>query len=86
MRPPGTFRGDVGWAETPAAPRFRAGEEYDWLDLLGPHRQCTPVRMAGHPVVPCLQDTTELDFNGQGIAGLGPLSYGAKRGLDLHPS
>jgi hypothetical protein len=31
--------------------------------------------MRAHPVVLCLQDTTELDFNGQRIAGLGPLSY-----------
>jgi len=29
--------------------------------------------MMQHPVVLCLQDTTELDFNGQGIEGLGPL-------------
>jgi hypothetical protein len=42
--------------------------------------------MVEHPVVLCLQDTTELDFNGQGIAGLGPLSYEAQRGLYLHPT
>ncbi|SOY74881.1 hypothetical protein CBM2588_P230001 [Cupriavidus taiwanensis] len=37
-------------------------------------------------VVLCIQDTTELDFNGQAIAGLGPLSYEAQRGLYLHPT
>jgi hypothetical protein len=37
-------------------------------------------------VVPCLQDTTELDFNDQQMAGLGPLSYEAQRGLYLHPT
>jgi hypothetical protein len=37
-------------------------------------------------VVLCLQDTTELDFNGQAIAGLGPLSYEAQRGMYLHPT
>jgi len=42
--------------------------------------------MAIHPVVLCLQDTTELDFNGQGISGLGPLSYEAQRGMYLHPT
>jgi len=36
-------------------------------------------------VVLCLQDTTELDFNGQGIAGLGPLSYEAQRGMYCTP-
>jgi len=75
-----------GWAETQAAYRFLAGEEYEWMDILEPHRQCTRARMADHPVVLCLQDTTELDFNGQGIAGLGPLSYEAQRGMYLHPT
>ena len=45
-----------------------------------------PGAVVEHPVVLCLQDTTELDFNGQGIAGLGPLSYEAQRGLYLHPT
>ena len=42
--------------------------------------------MAEHPVVLYLQDTTELDFNGQAIEGLGPLSYEAQRGMYLHPT
>ena len=42
--------------------------------------------MSEHPVVLCLQDTTELDFNGQGISGLGRLSYEAQRGMYLHPT
>lgn len=75
-----------GWAETQAAYRFLAGEEYEWMDILEPHRQCTRERMAEHPVVLCLQDTTELDFNGQSIAGLGPLSYEPQRGMYLHPT
>ena len=29
---------------------------------------------------------TELDFNGQGAFGLGPLSYEAQRGMYLHPT
>lgn len=56
------------------------------MDILQPHRQCTRARMAPHPVVLCLRDTTELDFNGQAIAGLGPLSYEAQRGMYLHPT
>lgn len=42
--------------------------------------------MAAHPVVLGVQDTTEPDFNGQQIAGLGPLSYEAQRGMDLRPT
>jgi len=42
--------------------------------------------MRVHRVVLCLQDTTELDFNGQSIAGLGPLSYESQRGMYVHPT
>jgi len=42
--------------------------------------------MRQHRVVLCLQDTTELDFNGQRIEGLGPLSFEAQRGMFLHPT
>ena len=42
--------------------------------------------MRAHPVVLCLQDTTVLNFNGQRIAGLGPLSYEAQRGMYVHPT
>lgn len=31
-------------------------------------------------------DEDELDFNGRGTAGLGPLSYEAQRGMYLHPT
>jgi Transposase DNA-binding len=70
-----------GWAETQAAYRFFGQEGMDWRDLLAPHTGCTLERMRPHPVVLCLQDTTELDFNGQTIEGLGPLSYEAQRGM-----
>jgi IS4 transposase len=42
--------------------------------------------MREHAVVLCLQDTTELDFNGQAMTGLGPLSYEAQRGMYVHPT
>ncbi len=72
-----------GWAEIQAAYRFLAGEAYDWMEILEPHRQCIRERMARHPLDQCLKDTTELDFHGQGIAGLGPLTYEA---LYLRPT
>lgn len=75
-----------GWGETLAAYRFLGQDDTDWRDILQPHIDCTLRRSAEHPVVLCLQDTTELDFNGQAIEGLGPLSYEAQRGLYLHPT
>lgn len=39
-----------------------------------------------HERVLCIQDTTELNFNGQEIKGLGPLSYESQRGMFLHPT
>lgn len=75
-----------GWSETLAAYRFFGQEEIAWHDILQPHIDCTLIRSQAHPVVLCLQDTTELDFNGQSIEGLGPLSYEAQRGMYLHPT
>jgi len=78
-------------AETQGAYRFfdQANDDkrsLGWQDILDPHIAQTEARMRQHPVVLCLQDTTELDFNGQRINGLGPLSYEAQRGMYLHPT
>ena len=73
-----------GAAETKAAYRLLSHEALDWRDILAPHLASSLRRMAAEPVVLCLQDTTELDFNAQAIAGLGPLSYEAQRGMYLH--
>jgi hypothetical protein len=75
-----------GWADTIAAYRFLGNENADWESILAPHAIQTQQRMSRHPVVLCLQDTTELDFNGQDIKGLGSLSYDAQRGMYLHPT
>jgi hypothetical protein len=75
-----------GWAETQAAYRLLSHDAVGWQDLHDPHMACTLQRMAAHKVVLCIQDTTELNFNGQAIAGLGPLSYEAQRGMYLHPT
>jgi len=55
----------------------------DWRDIMAPHWEHTEQRMAERDVVLCLQDTTELNFNGQDAVGLGPLSYEAQRGMYL---
>lgn len=70
------------WAETQAVYRFfdqasDSKRSLGWQDILEPHISQTEARMRQHRVVLCLQDSTELDFNGQGIDGLGPLSYEA---------
>lgn len=80
-----------GRAETQAAYRLfdQAREEkrgLGWEEVLAPHMARTETRMAEHRVVLCLQDTTELDFNGQDMDGLGRLSYEAQRGMYLHPT
>ena len=57
------------WSETCAAYRFLSNDDVEWRDILAPHWTQTQVRMSAHPVVLCVQDTTELDFNGQDIEG-----------------
>ena len=74
------------WSETCAAYRFLSNPDVTWEGILAPHWARTQGRMSAHAVVLCIQDTTELDFNGQEIAGLGPLSYEAQRGMYLHPT
>lgn len=75
-----------GWGETMGAYRFFDNAAVDWREILEPHWQQTQERMRAQPVVLCLQDSTELDFNGQSARGLGPLSYEAQRGMYLHPT
>ncbi|WP_232444632.1 IS4 family transposase, partial [Burkholderia ubonensis] len=74
------------WSETCAAYRFLRNTEVSWEGILAPHWASTQARMRSQSVVLCIQDTTELDFNGQEIAGLGPLNYEARRGMYLHPT
>ena len=70
-----------GWAETMAAYRFLGNEEVEWTDMMQPHWERTAVRMQPHAVVLCIADTTELDFNGQEMEGLGLLSFEAHRAV-----
>jgi hypothetical protein len=91
-KPTASIPGACGdWAETQAAYRFfeqssDKKRNLGWEDILAPHITCTEARMRQHPVVLCLQDTTELDFKGQETQGLGPLSYEPQRGMYLHPT
>jgi hypothetical protein len=53
------------WSETSAAYRFLRNADAAWRDILAPHWEQTQARMRTNPVVLCVQDTMELDFNGQ---------------------
>jgi hypothetical protein len=75
-----------GWGETIATYRFLENDAVEWRDIMAPHWAQTQQRMGEHPVILCLQDTTELNFNGQQIEGLGPLSYEVQRGMYVHPT
>ena len=74
----------AGTAETKAAYRLLSHDAAGWDNILAPHLNKSLQRMQAEPVVLCLQDTTELDFNGQAIEGLEPLSYEAQRGMYLY--
>ena len=74
------------WSETCAAYRFLGNADVEWEAILSPHWARTEQRMRTQSMVLCIQDTTELDFNGQEIDGLGPLNYEARRGMYLHPT
>ncbi|MBF0289755.1 MAG: transposase [SAR324 cluster bacterium] len=75
-----------GWSETQGSYRFLAQDNIRWEDVLTPHFECSMNRMAQHDVVLCIQDTTELNFNGRQTKGLGPLSHESQRGMYLHPT
>nr|WP_221897745.1 transposase DNA-binding-containing protein [Bathymodiolus japonicus methanotrophic gill symbiont] len=77
-----------GWTETQATYRFYANENVTWEKLLVAHTDQVEQRIivSEEPVILCLQDTTELDFNGQETEDLGRLSYDAQRGMYLHPT
>ena len=76
-----------GWPEAKAAYRLLDNPAVAWREILEVHTTRTVARMAGQPIVLCIQDTTELDFTTQpGIAGLGRLSDEAQHGLYAHPT
>jgi hypothetical protein len=75
-----------GWKEVKGAYRLFEQEAVTAQQILEPHYQSSAERMAAHPVVLCVQDTTELDYTGKQIDGLGPLNYETRQGLYMHPT
>ena len=79
------------WVETQGVYLFRSSQLRQALTELArhprsAHRPEVSPDAPQHPVILCLQDSTEQDFNGQGINGLGPLSYESQCGMYLHPT
>jgi hypothetical protein len=76
-----------GWPETKAAYRLFDHDRVGPQEVLEPHYACSEQRLGEHPLVLCIQDTSELDYTGKSdIKGLGPLNYETRRGLYLHPT
>lgn len=76
-----------GYAETMAAYRFFDNEKVDFDNILEPHIEATYRRIAEHPLVILVQDTTEIDLTRveQQVVGAGPLDGAERRGCFLHP-
>jgi hypothetical protein len=76
-----------GWKETFAAYRFFANQRVTCERVLQPHRQATLQRIAMHPVVLMIQDTTEANLTRpkERMKGAGPLSDESQWGFYVHP-
>ena len=76
-----------GHAEMTAAYRLLDNDKATFDAILQPHIDATRERIAAHPVVLLVQDTSEIDMTRptQQVAGAGPLDGGGRRGALLHP-
>ncbi len=73
------------WADLKAAYRFLSNMRVQADAIQEPHREQTRARCVEHPVVLCLQDTSELDFTRRRkVRDLGPIGDGRGRGLLQH--
>jgi hypothetical protein len=72
------------WLDTKAAYAFFANPQALPAEILLPHQQRTLERMAAHPLVLAIQDTTFLNYTHHpATTGLGPIG-GGQRGLVMH--
>lgn len=73
------------WSDLTGAYRLLSNEEVDPQAILAPHKALTYQAAGAHPVILCVQDTTQLDFTLRtGITGLGIIGDGHGRGLMQH--
>ena len=64
--------------------RFMNNEAISPEEILRPHIEETLVKIRQHRLILCVQDTTELDFSGRDIEGLGEIGNGNGQGLLQH--
>lgn len=74
------------WAESKAIYRFYNNDLVTSAKILSPHRDATLARIQSQKTVLVVQDTTEVDFTGRKVQGLGPLSYEERTGFFNHAS
>jgi hypothetical protein len=75
------------WAASKAAYRFFDNDQVEPAKILAPHYQQTAARMAQHPVILALQDSSELNYRSHlQTTGLGPIgsTQQEQKGLLLH--
>ncbi len=73
------------WGDVKAAYRFLSNPRIDPAAIGEPHRQLTREACKDHPVVLCVQDTTELDFTAHPrTRGLGKIGKGTTQGMLQH--
>lgn len=73
-------------SEIAAAYRFFDHDAATPANILAPHARAAQARIAGHPTVLLVQDTTEMDMSQpqQRIRGAGPLDDSARQGALVH--
>ena len=72
------------WAHTLGVYRFAKNPRLTPEKLVAAYRADTLPRLGEHPVVLLPQDTTELDYTGRQVQGMGPLSYPERQGFLAH--
>lgn len=84
-QPEGSINGAFdNWSDTLGAYRLFDNPAVQPAAILEPHAQATRGRIAEHPVVLVLQDTTELDFTAHPPADAGCLNKANRFGFYLH--
>lgn len=75
-----------GHAEMTAAYRLFDNDKAAYASILQPHQARTSQRVREHPVVLCVQDTSEIDLTRpqQPVRSAGPLATAARQGIFLH--
>jgi hypothetical protein len=73
------------WSDLTGAYRLLSNEQVDPQAIVAPHQALVRQAAGQHPVILCVQDTTQLDFTLRtGIQGLGIIGDGQGRGLMQH--